>query len=123
MKPNDDIIRILLRRLNNMVSRINFTRSRKMLITGFLLIVMFIAFILGSIIVKAQNNHNANRGQIKYSNIVVQDGQTLWDIAEEHIDNSQFDSIYEYMDSLKKLNGLTSNNIYSGQNIIITYYE
>ncbi|MDD6340319.1 MAG: LysM peptidoglycan-binding domain-containing protein [Butyrivibrio sp.] len=106
-----------------MVSRINFTRSRKMLITGFLLIVMFIAFILGSIIVKAQNNHNANRGQIKYSNIVVQDGQTLWDIAEEHIDNSQFDSIYEYMDSLKKLNGLTSNNIYSGQNIIITYYE
>ena len=123
MKPNEDIIRILLRRLNNMVSRINFTRSRKMLITGFLLIVMFIAFILGSIIVKAQNNHNANRGQIKYSNIVVQDGQTLWDIAEEHIDNSQFDSIYEYMDSLKKLNGLTSNNIYSGQNIIITYYE
>ena len=106
-----------------MISRINFTRSRKMLITGFLLIVMFIAFILGSIIVKAQNNHNANRGQIKYSNIVVQDGQTLWDIAEEHIDNSQFDSIYEYMDSLKKLNGLTSNNIYSGQNIIITYYE
>ncbi len=106
-----------------MVSRINFTRSRKMLITGFLLIIMFIAFILGSIIVKAQNNHNANRGQIKYSNIVVQDGQTLWDIAEEHIDNSQFDSIYEYMDSLKKLNGLTSNNIYSGQNIIITYYE
>ena len=106
-----------------MISRINFTRSRKMLITGFLLIVMFIAFILGSIIVKAQNNHNTNRGQIKYSNIVVQDGQTLWDIAEEHIDNSQFDSIYEYMDSLKKLNGLTSNNIYSGQNIIITYYE
>ena len=106
-----------------MISRINFTRSRKMLITGFLLIIMFIAFILGSIIVKAQNNHNANRGQIKYSNIVVQDGQTLWDIAEEHIDNSQFDSIYEYMDSLKKLNGLTSNNIYSGQNIIITYYE
>lgn len=106
-----------------MVSRINFTRSRKMLVTGFLLIIMFIAFILGSIIVKAQNNHNANRGQIKYSNIVVQDGQTLWDIAEEHIDNSQFDSIYEYMDSLKKLNGLTSNNIYSGQNIIITYYE
>ncbi len=106
-----------------MVSRINFTRSRKMLITGFLLIIMFIAFILGSIIVKAQNNHNANRRQIKYSNIVVQDGQTLWDIAEEHIDNSQFDSIYEYMDSLKKLNGLTSNNIYSGQNIIITYYE
>ena len=106
-----------------MVSRINFTRSRKMLVTGFLLIIMFIAFILGSIIVKAQNNHNANRGQIKYSNIVVQDGQTLWDIAEEHIDNSQFDSVYEYMDSLKKLNGLTSNNIYSGQNIIITYYE
>ena len=106
-----------------MVSRINFTRSRKMLVTGFLLIIMFIVFILGSIIVKAQNNHNANRGQIKYSNIVVQDGQTLWDIAEEHIDNSQFDSIYEYMDSLKKLNGLTSNNIYSGQNIIITYYE
>ena len=94
-----------------------------MLFMGILLISVFFAFILGSIIVKAQNNQKANADNIKYTSIVIDDGDSLWDIAEAYIDYSHYNTIYEYMDALKSINGMTSNNVFAGQNFIVLYYS
>lgn len=97
-------------------------KSIKMQLLGAILIGLFISFILGSVIVKAGNTQ-AYLDQDKYfTNVTVVEGDSLWDIAEDYMDNSHYSSIYSYIDELKKMNHLTSDDLYTGQNLIVTYF-
>ncbi len=90
---------------------------------GILLTVMCIAFIIGSIITKAQTCA-ANTNENKYfTNITVNDGDSLWAVAEQYMDNTHYSSVYEYMDEIKNMNNLSSDDIYAGQNLVVTYYS
>ena len=50
--------------------------------------------------------------------VVVQHGDTLWDIAEENI-TADYGSVDEYVRALKDINSLDSDFIQSGQYLII----
>lgn len=86
-----------------------------------LLMIILISFILGSVIVKAQNNSSSSKAY--YTNIVVDNGDSLWSIASEYMDSSRYDSIYDYMSELRALNNMTSDKLYAGDNLIIVYYD
>lgn len=58
-----------------------------------------------------------------FTNVIVKDGESLWSIANEYMDEAHYSSIYEYVDELKQVNGLTSDKIYEGQSLIVIYYE
>ena len=67
---------------------------------------------------------NETKTKNKYfTNIVVEEGDSLWSIAEEYMDEEHYESIYEYIDELKKMNNLKSDTIYAGQNLVVTYFK
>lgn len=57
-----------------------------------------------------------------YKSIELSYGDTLWDIAEEYMTND-YDSIYEYIDELKNINGLESDDIHESRYLTVAYYD
>lgn len=55
-----------------------------------------------------------------YKSIEIQNGDTLWSIAEE-AKPSESDSTADYVEILKQINGLDSDEIQAGQHLIISY--
>lgn len=60
-----------------------------------------------------------------YKSIEIQQGDSLWKIAEEHMSN-EYDSIYEYMNELIRINHIdvvSADMILEGDYLTIAYYE
>ena len=89
--------------------------SYKAVIFAILFCIMLISFVLGSVIVKGQSKRH-------FTNITVDEGDTLWSIAQANIDYDYYDSIYDYMEQLKDINNLTTDDINAGDNMIVIYY-
>lgn len=66
---------------------------------------------------------NANASHKYYKSITISDGDTLWSIAQEYMDNEHYDSIKDYIKEVKKVNSLASDSISYGENIIVPYYS
>ena len=56
-----------------------------------------------------------------YTSITVESGDTLWDIAKEYR-KSETSDINSYIDEIKSINNLVTDEITAGQNLIIVYY-
>lgn len=97
-------------------------KNIKMSILGSMFVVIFAGFILGSILVRTQSCMANSREDKFFTNITVQEGDTLWEVAQEHMDTNHYSSVYEYMEELRMMNHLTSDELYAGQNLIITYF-
>ena len=54
--------------------------------------------------------------------IVIQPGDTLWDIALEY-KTDDYGSTQEYVDELKEINSLESDSIQESQYLMIAYYD
>ena len=58
-----------------------------------------------------------------YKSVTIESGDTLWDFAQQYCD-SHYDSYQDYVDEVMNMNTLSeSENITTGQNIIIPYYS
>lgn len=68
----------------------------------------------------SQASHDTNYKY--YTSVQVRNGDTLWDIASEHI-TEEYSSLQEYVTEVKALNGLQSDSIKSGQSLVIPYYS
>lgn len=55
------------------------------------------------------------------TSIQIQKGDTLWSIASEYI-TEEYDNVHEYIEELKRSNGLESDRIRAGNYIIVPYY-
>jgi cell division protein YceG involved in septum cleavage len=56
-----------------------------------------------------------------YKSIMIEYGDTLWDIAGEYYDSSVY-TIPEYIDELKSINGLKTDDIKSGSYLVVSYF-
>lgn len=71
---------------------------------------------------KAQNN--TDEIQYKYyKSIIIETGDTLWDLAEEYGTSEYYGSHQEYINEVMRMNGLSDDRITAGQYIIIPYYR
>lgn len=57
-----------------------------------------------------------------YKSIEIQPGDTLWDIANEYM-TDEYEDTREYIEELKELNSLSSDNIQESQRLMVVYYD
>jgi LysM repeat protein len=62
-------------------------------------------------------NHSAFKPAPAAKKIIVNSGDTLWDIASMHVSKGQ--NIRSYISDIKKLNGLTSSSVNVGDVLIL----
>lgn len=63
--------------------------------------------------------------EIKYKEIAIIEGDTLWDIAENEKQNNSYykgQDIRDIIESIKKINNLKTSNLKSGQILEIAIY-
>lgn len=100
--------------------------KRPFFITGAVLIIslLSVCFFLyfGDRVVKAQESAN----DIQYKVVEIKNGDSLWSIAKENIDNtndSGFINIYQYIHEIKRCNNMKSNQINAGCYLMVPYYN
>lgn len=99
---------------------INVMRKRLTIFSIFLILLLFGIVLLSVFSVNAQDK---NKQDYKYfKSIVIEEGDSLWSIANEYI-SEEYKGIEDYIKELKSMNGLNSDTIHAGQNLIVAYYS
>lgn len=88
------------------------------------LAVMVIAISILFISFSTEANDYEHPSSYKYyKSIEIVKGDTLWSIANDNFDPDHYKNAHEYIDEVKKMNSLTSDNIVAGSHIIVPYYS
>lgn len=94
---------------------------RRINVMAFICLAALIAALSG-IIVKANAVNPDRDARYKYyTSIDIQKDDTLWGIAERYI--SEDENINDYINELKTINRLSTDNITEGRSLIIYYYS
>ena len=97
-------------------------RTIKMTVLGALFVTLIAGFVAGCILSRANRCMAGSNDSKYFTNITVEKDDTLWNIAEKYNDEDHYSSIYDYMNELRRMNNLTSDELYAGQSLVITYY-
>ena len=57
-----------------------------------------------------------------YKSVEITKGDTLWSIASDNFDSGPYKDLHEYVTEVKKLNTLSSDDIVTGNFVIVPYY-
>lgn len=72
--------------------------------------------------VEANDGNHHPEQTCTYKSIELKTGDTLWSIAEEYMpDNGE--SVQDYIDTLKEINGLVNDEIYSESYLTVVCYD
>ena len=95
------------------------TNEKRICIVG----IAFVIFIITSVsFISATATASRDGERVKLvKSIQIKKGDTLWDIASEHISEEYYD-INRYIDEIKSSNGMSSDEIHYGNYIIVPYY-
>ncbi|MDO5403646.1 MAG: LysM peptidoglycan-binding domain-containing protein [Eubacteriales bacterium] len=102
----------------------NFTRNNNSLRAIFVIfmLIMFTVAVSHLMTVSASDEGHKSEPQLRYyTSISIEADETLWNIAEEY--NNGEESNTHYINSIKSLNNMNSDTLYSGQNLIVYYFS
>lgn len=107
--------------------RNNRIRRRREMRKNFLLFLMTICLIVTTSLTVSSFRSNAKNDDSKepskyYKSIVVSDSDTLWSIAESYMDEEHYESVYEYIHEVMRINSLKNDAIYADAHLIVPYY-
>ena len=91
-------------------------RISMLMIPAAILFLVFMLFVLPVGRVEASDEQQKTAAD--YVSYVVKSGDTMWDIAEDHL-SDRYPTHSEYISELMRVNGLRSSDIYEGQLIVI----
>ena len=97
----------------------------KKMMLGIVLCVMLLSFSVcfkGGLVDAHGDQKEAPMSYKYYKSIEIQGGDTLWDIAKEYM-SDDYASVYDYIEELKSVNGLTSDDIQEGHYLTVVYYD
>lgn len=86
------------------------------------LTVLIIAFAFPSLSAKANSTEGADDYKY-YTSHMIMPKESLWSIAEENIDYVHYDSIQDYMNEVKFINGIDNSELQIGDYILIPYFS
>lgn len=89
-------------------------KSRKIRKNVFLLLTLALILCLGTFAMGAQKGRET---KTYYKSVVIQKGDTIWDIAKEY--KAERQKTEQMVDAIYEVNGLKTANIRTGENIIV----
>ncbi len=105
------------KRVSDCASKKEFRRF----FTGIVLITV-ICISFGTFLVSAHEKESVNDITYMYYSIQIRPGDTLWTIAEDTM-TDEYDSVAEYVQVLRDINDLDSDDIQAGRNLIILHSD
>ena len=72
-------------------------------------------------VTNADESGNAVELTKYYKTITIQIGDTLWSIADEY-KSGDYRTVQDYVDELRSMNDLHSDNILAGQKLVVAYF-
>lgn len=108
--------------------RRNRVRRQRELTKNFLILAMTLCLIISFSVALSGFRSNAQDDSVEasykyYKSIVISGNDTLWSIAEEHMDKEHYDSINDYINEVRSMNSLAGDSIHYGTHLIIPYYD
>ncbi len=91
-----------------------------LLIVSTILLSTVVVFFACTSIQASDSNHPMSYKYFK--SVYISSGDTLWSIAQENMD-SHYANTKEYIEEVKRMNSLTSNQIMQGSYLMIPYYS
>lgn len=126
MKGNRNDLRRKENRSLKYKSRAKARASRKL--TRFVLSVMVIASLVCIILFSNKNVTSANEAGESvrltkyYKTITIRNGDSLWSLANQY-KSGDYRTTRDYVNELKSMNDLHSENLKAGQKLVVAYFE
>ena len=97
-------------------------RHRRIVFITKLCICIFAAVVVfGSLVVKA-STPQAQDAYKYYTDVKVDRGMTLTDIAKEYM-TEEYETANEYINEVRRINSICEDEIYYGQKLMVPYYS
>lgn len=84
--------------------------------------VMIFALSVFSLSAKAESTEHANEYKY-YTSHRIEQGESLWSIAEASLDTEHYDSVQDLIDEIKDINQISGDQIQSGNYLLIPYFS
>ena len=112
--------RVKYRTANSRKNSRTSIRLSKVKVSFFVSLIIFLCF---AAIQGVSAIGSVNSVDKQYRSVLISDGDTLWDIADEHNDKNLSDmSNKEYIKEIERINKISSDSITSGNYIIVPIY-
>lgn len=86
--------------------------------------IFVLVFALSVFSLSAKANSTADASEYKYyTSHLIEPGESLWSIAESNMDTVHYDSVQDYMDEIRSINGISGDKIQSGYYLLIPYFS
>lgn len=96
-------------------------RSQRCFIAIIVIIIVSLGILLGTGINALASSDKPTGNYKYYKSICIEEGDTLWDIAEEYMDDSVMNHD-EYIREICELNNICKDDIHAGEYIIVSYH-
>ncbi len=103
--------------------RADAVRFQKRMIAVIAILAVSFLVLLGSSIRAFASGRNTTEPMYQYyTSIRIESGDTLWTIADSYSEGSGMDR-NEYIEEVRRINGLDSTQIHSGRYLVVPYYS
>lgn len=93
---------------------------------SFLCITTMFIFILTLSVCSMSAKANSTEGADEYkyyTSHLIEQGESLWSIATDSMDTDHYDCVQDYIDEIKFINGISGDEIQSGNYLLIPYFS
>lgn len=97
-------------------------RSQRRMFTLIAVVLIVVGVLLGTGIRVFAGTNEESGNHKYYKSICIEEGDTLWDIAGEYMDDT-YASRYEYIDEICNMNQICADEIQAGDYIIVAYFS
>ena len=109
---------------NNRIKRQKIVRRQFTLLFAFLTLILFISIFIGTTLMSDAQSDDFVPEFKYYKSVTVHTGDNIWSIASDYYSSEHYDNMNAYVFEICNLNRINkSDNIKSGENLIIPYYS
>jgi cell division protein YceG involved in septum cleavage len=106
----------------SLAKRAAVVRHQRRVLAIVVITIIFFGILLGTGISALANSDRGNTQYKYYKSICIEEGDTLWDIADEYIKGTNIDH-NTYIQEICELNSIYADEIHAGDYIIVSYYS